>query len=75
MPINMTSAGHLIGGGIGGTGVKGGIVNLEKGEILGAAFVELRPNRLIQNPSAMLFGNSWTNSPQEAKQDVIQPLA
>ncbi|WP_234751744.1 polyphosphate--glucose phosphotransferase [Arthrobacter ramosus] len=30
----MTSAGHFIGVDIGGTGVKGGIVNLEKGEIL-----------------------------------------
>ncbi len=39
MPINMTNAGHFIGVDIGGTGVKGGIVNLEKGEILGAASV------------------------------------
>ncbi|WP_284988275.1 polyphosphate--glucose phosphotransferase [Arthrobacter sp. efr-133-TYG-120] len=35
MAVNMTSAGHFIGVDIGGTGVKGGIVNLEKGEILG----------------------------------------
>ncbi|OOP61898.1 polyphosphate glucokinase [Arthrobacter sp. SRS-W-1-2016] len=32
----MTDAGHFIGVDIGGTGVKGGVVDLEKGEILGA---------------------------------------
>lgn len=36
MPVNMTNAGHFIGVDIGGTGVKGGIVNLETGEILGS---------------------------------------
>ncbi len=35
MPIDMTDAGHFIGVDIGGTGVKGGVVDLEKGEILG----------------------------------------
>jgi len=71
----MTSAGHFIGVDIGGTGVKGGIVSLERAKYTAAAFVWPRPNRLIQSPSAMLFGSSWTNSPQQVKRDVIQPLA
>jgi len=36
MATNTTKTGHFIGIDIGGTGVKGGIVNLEKGKLLGS---------------------------------------